>query len=196
MRQPIDAGAFERAALPHLDAAHNLARWLTRRPHDAEDVVQEAFLRAFNAFDQFRGGDARCWLLTIVRNTCHTWLTRNRRRTAGAASYDDALHAIASDETDPEVVLGRRDDREAVRRAVEGLPVEFREVLVLREFEGLSYQQIAAVAGVPVGTVMSRLSRARDRLERALVPAVDPATGPSPGSAAPRPAQTPDGGPA
>ena len=175
MQQQRTSGSFEQVVLPHLDAAYNLARWLTRREHDAEDVVQEAYLRAFRAFDQFRGaggdggGEARCWLLTIVRNTCYTWLTRNRER-APTASFDEALHDVADTDADPAIILEHRGDRDAVRLAVEGLPVEFREVLILREFEGLSYQQIASVAGVPVGTVMSRLARARQRLGRALGP--------------------------
>jgi len=160
-------GTFEQVVLPHLDAAYNLARWLTRREHDAEDVVQESYLRAFNAFEQFHGGDARCWLLTIVRNTCYTWLARNRER-APAASFDESLHDIATSEFDPLLLLQRQIEGEALRKAVEELPVEFREVLILREFEGLSYQQIAAVADVPVGTVMSRLARARAKLAEQL----------------------------
>jgi RNA polymerase sigma-70 factor (ECF subfamily) len=161
------SGSFEQVVLPHLDAAYNLARWLTRREHDAEDVVQEAYLRAFNAFTQFHGGDARCWLLTIVRNTCYTWLTRNRER-APTTSFDEALHDVATCEFDPQIILQQNADRETIRRAIEELPVEFREVLILREFEGLSYQQIASVANLPVGTVMSRLARARHRLSEAL----------------------------
>jgi RNA polymerase sigma factor (sigma-70 family) len=159
--------SFEQMVLPHLDAAYNLARWLTRRDHDAEDVVQEAYLRAFNGFAQFHGGDARCWLLTIVRNTCYTWLTRNRQRTP-TASFDEALHDVATSEFDPSTVLQQHADRETLKDAIEALPVEFREALILREFEGLSYQEIAAVANVPVGTVMSRLARARQRLGHAL----------------------------
>ena len=161
---------FEQVVLPHLDAAYNLARWLLRQEHDAEDVVQEACLRAFNGFDRFQGGEARCWLLTIVRNTCYTWLTRNRERFP-TASFDEALHDVATDASDPQVILQQRGDREAVKQAIEELPVEFREVLILREFEGLSYQQIASIADLPVGTVMSRLARARQRLERAMRPA-------------------------
>lgn len=153
--------------MPHLDAAYNLARWLTRREHDAQDVVQESYLRAFNAFDRFQGGDARCWLLTIVRNTCYTWLGRNREGEAKTTT-DELLGEVASNEGDPQVTLMRKCDRDAVRAAVEALPVEFREVLTLREFEGLSYQEIAAVAQLPVGTVMSRLARARQRLVQAL----------------------------
>jgi RNA polymerase sigma-70 factor (ECF subfamily) len=167
VQQQRTSGTFEQVVLPHLDAAYNLARWLLRRDQDAEDVVQEACLRAFNAFGQFHGGEARSWLLTIVRNTSYTWLTRNRER-APTASFDEALHDVATDEFDPQIILQQRSDRDAVKRAIEELPVEFREMLVLREFEGLSYQQMAAVAGLPVGTVMSRLARARQRLERLL----------------------------
>jgi len=160
-------GTFEQVVLPHLDAAYNLARWLTRREHDAEDVVQESYLRAFNAFEQFHGGDARCWLLTIVRNTCYTWLARNRER-APTASFDEALHDVATCAFDPQAILQQQIDRDALKRAIEELAVEFREVLILREFDGLSYQQIASVANLPVGTVMSRLARARARLAEAL----------------------------
>jgi RNA polymerase sigma-70 factor (ECF subfamily) len=167
VQQTRTFGTFEQVALPHLDAAYNLARWLLRREHDAEDVVQEAFLRAFNGFDRYQGGDARCWLLTVVRNACYTWLTRDKQRSP-AASFDEELHDVATCDFDPVAILQQRVDRDTLRREIEGLPVEFREALILREFEGLSYQQIAAVAGVPVGTVMSRLARARQRLGRAL----------------------------
>jgi RNA polymerase sigma factor (sigma-70 family) len=159
-------GTFEQVVLPHLDAAYNLARWLMRREHDAEDVVQEAYLRAFNAFGQYHGGEARSWLLTIVRNTCYTRLARNRE--GSSASFDEALHDVATYTLNPEIILQQRSDRDAVKQAMEDLPVEFREVIILREFEGLSYQEIASVADLPVGTVMSRLARARSRLQRAL----------------------------
>jgi len=170
VQQKRTFGTFELVVLPHLDAAYNLARWLLRREHDAEDVVQDACVRAFNAFGQFQGGDARCWLLTIVRNACYTWMTRNRERFP-TASFDEALHDVATEAFNPRIILQQRSEREAVKQAIEELPVEFREVLILREFEGLSYQQIAAVADLPVGTVMSRLARARQRLERAMRPA-------------------------
>jgi RNA polymerase sigma-70 factor (ECF subfamily) len=164
-------GGFEQVVMPHLDAAYNLARWLTHREHDAQDVVQEAYLRAFKAFDQFHGGggDARCWLLTIVRNTCFTWLHRNRPA-ASTVRFEAELHDPDSEATNPEVIMEHKDDSEMLRRAIEALPVEFREVIILREFENLSYQEIAAVADVPVGTVMSRLARARDRLQKSLSP--------------------------
>jgi RNA polymerase sigma factor (sigma-70 family) len=162
-------GGFERAIMPHLDAAYNLARWLTRHEHDAQDIVQEAYLRAFKALDQFHGagGDARCWLLAIVRNTCFTWLHRNRAQSS-AVSFEADAHEPGTQESDPQMLLEQNEDSAMLRRAIEELPVEFREVLVYREFEGLSYQEIAAIAGVPVGTVMSRLARARDRLHKSL----------------------------
>jgi RNA polymerase sigma-70 factor (ECF subfamily) len=164
---PADSGVvtrFQGQVLPHLDAAHNLARWLTRKPADAEDVVQEAMLRAFNAFDAFRGGDPRSWLLRIVRNTCYTWLRKNHLMEQVTAAFDDKLHDVASDAADPSAMLLRTEDAQKVREAIELLPVEFREAVVLREMEGLSYKEIAAVADVPIGTVMSRLARARERL--------------------------------
>jgi RNA polymerase sigma-70 factor (ECF subfamily) len=161
---------FEQLVLPHLDAAYNLARWLTRKDHDAQDVVQEAYLRAFKAFDQFHGDDARCWLLTIVRNSCFTWMARNRPNVP-TSSLDADLHDAGSNVSNPEVLLNRKADREMVRQAIESLPVEFREVLILRELEGLSYQQISTVADLPIGTVMSRLARARKRLQQILAPA-------------------------
>jgi RNA polymerase sigma-70 factor (ECF subfamily) len=155
---------FDQVVLPHLDAAYNLARWLTRDEHDAADVVQEASLRAFQFFGGFRGGDARVWLLAIVRNTCYTWLERNRAREP-AAAFDEARHSDPSASPRPEADLLRQEDRELLGRALDELPAEFREVIVLRELEGLSYKDIAAVTGCPLGTVMSRLARARERLE-------------------------------
>jgi RNA polymerase sigma-70 factor (ECF subfamily) len=148
--------------LRHLDAAYNLARWLSRNEHDAQDIVQESFLRAVRFGDQCRAGNARSWLLQIVRNTCHTWLGRNRANVAPLEALDEA---VASDSTSPDLTLQRRQDVGAVRRAIALLPEEFREVVVLREIEGLAYKEIAAVIEVPVGTVMSRLSRARERLK-------------------------------
>ncbi len=158
---------FERAVLPHLDAAYNLARWLTRQAEDAEDLVQESYLRAFEFFDSFRGGDGRAWVLTIVRNTCYTWLRQNRSQDL-ETSFDEEAHSPASVDSSPEALLLEGADREALKRALEELPVEFREALILRELEGLSYKEIADVAGVPLGTVMSRLARARKLLERNL----------------------------
>jgi RNA polymerase sigma-70 factor (ECF subfamily) len=157
---------FEQVALPHLDAAYNLARWLVRDPHAAEDVAQEAYCRAARYFAGYRGGDGRTWLLTVVRRAAYDWLAERRAWPIPAA--DEESLGPADESFDPERLAVRRADREMLRRALEELPPEFREVTVLREFEGLSYQQIAVVAGVPVGTVMSRLSRARRQLRREL----------------------------
>lgn len=158
--------------MPHFDAAYNLARWLTHSATDADDVVQEAFLRAFTFHESFRGGDGRAWLLSIVRNTCYTWLRKNRAYDL-MAEFDESKQ-VASDAPTPESVQLRRADTEAVREALEKLPAEFREVLVLREMEGLSYKEIADVAGLAIGTVMSRLSRARRRLYELLTAPVAP----------------------
>jgi RNA polymerase sigma-70 factor (ECF subfamily) len=162
--QGADRGRFEQALLPYLGAAYNLARWLVRDDHDAADVVQEAYLRALNSFAGFHGTDGRAWLLAIVRNTCYTWLQRKRAH-GPATAFDEAMHGVTADSLSPEAVVLREEDRQSVRQAVEALPVELREVVVLREFEGLSYKEIAAVANVPIGTVMSRLARARERLQ-------------------------------
>lgn len=158
---------FETALLPHLDAAYDLARWLTRDDRDADDVVQEAYLRALRFIDGLRGDDGRAWLLTIVRRTCYTWLARQRdaRQTALVAVDDQPDDASPN----PEALLIQRADRTLVRSAIQALPLEFREVLVLRELENLSYKEIAAVVEVPLGTVMSRLARARERLHHDLV---------------------------
>lgn len=159
---------FERATVPHLDAAYNLARWLTRDDHAAEDVVQEAFCRAARFFASFRGVDGRTWLLAVVRRASYDWLQKRRAWTA--APFDEEAHSPRDDSLDPERLVIQKADRELLRAAVEELPPEYREVIVLREMEGLSYQEIAAVAEVPVGTVMSRLSRARGQLQRRLAP--------------------------
>ena len=150
---------FEALVLPHLDAAYNLARWLTHTDQDGEDVVQEAFLRAFRFFDGFHGETARAWLLTIVRNTAMTWLSERRASTA-TREYDEERHGGAHSDG-PEARLSRKEEREEVNAALKQLSAEFREVLVLREMEDLSYREIAQVAAIPIGTVMSRLSRAR-----------------------------------
>jgi RNA polymerase sigma factor (sigma-70 family) len=154
---------FEQALLPHMDAAYNLARWLTRSDHDAEDLVQAAYLRALRFFGGSNMTNNRAWLLTIVRNTCYTWLDQNRAR-GTTRTLDEEIHGVASDAMDPERQLLRKDQKQTVRRAVEELPPELREVIVLREMEGLSYKEIAAIAEIPQGTVMSRLARARERL--------------------------------
>jgi RNA polymerase sigma-70 factor (ECF subfamily) len=159
---------FEQAVLPHLDAAYNLARWLTRNEQDAQDVTQESFLRAFRFYDGYRGGNMRAWLLTIVRNTCYTWLHQNRPPDF-AVEFDEELHSEeSSGSADPEIQVLANADKETVHRALEELPEIFREVLVLREMEGMSYKEIADVASVSLGTVMSRLARARTRLRESL----------------------------
>lgn len=159
---------FEAAVLPHLDSAYTLARYLTRDLHDAEDVVQEAYLRALRYFGGFRGGDARAWVLTIVRNTFHTWRRRERRQES-AVEFDEDRHSEAVEGAHPGALLDAVLDRESLERALDQLPTEFREVLVLRELEGMSYKEIAAVVEVPEGTVMSRLARGRERLRRTLL---------------------------
>ncbi len=162
--------------MPHFDAAYNLARWLTRRSEDADDVVQEAYLRAYTFFDSFRGGDGRAWLFTIVRNTCYTWL-RKKHGQELMTEFDETLHSSPADSSSPEIQHLRRVDAEMIRDGLEKLPAEFREVLVLREMEGLSYKEIAEITGVAIGTVMSRLSRARRRLHDELtVPAGEEST--------------------
>jgi RNA polymerase sigma factor (sigma-70 family) len=158
---------FEEIALPHLTAAYNLARWLVHNEPDAEDVVQEAYLRAFKFFGGYYGGDSRAWLLTIVRNTCYTWLRQNRALRL-ADPIEDKLDEVGLDFADPEVLLVQSVDSQIVRSALQELPVEFREVVVLREMEGLSYKEIANIVDVPMGTVMSRLARGRKRLQELL----------------------------
>jgi RNA polymerase sigma factor (sigma-70 family) len=158
---------FEEIALPHLGAAYNLARWLLHNEHDAEDVVQEAYLRAFKFFSGYYGGDSRSWLLTIVRNTCYTWLQQNRTLRL-ADPIEDKLDEIGLDFGDPEMLLLQSIDARTVRNALQELPAEFREIVVLREMEGLSYKEIANIVDVPIGTVMSRLARGRKRLQALL----------------------------
>lgn len=157
---------FETTILPHLDAAYNLARWLTHDMTDAEDVVQEAFLKAFRHFDGFRGGDSLSWTLKIVRHTCYSWLDKNRPRMA-MTEFDDEQHSTHA--PDAEALMIENIDRDILFRLVAGLPEEFREVFVLREIEGLSYKEIAVIADLPLGTVMSRLARARRRLQIGLM---------------------------
>lgn len=164
---------FEAAALPHLDTAYNLARWLLRDEHSAQDAVQEAYLRAFRFFDRLRGGDARPWLMSIVRNTCFTWL-RDHGRGPELVEFDEEHGSDAYEPTidrmddNPESVLMRKLESRQVNAAIEQLPPVFRETLILRELEEMSYEEIAQIAGVPIGTVMSRLSRARRMLRAAL----------------------------
>jgi RNA polymerase sigma-70 factor, ECF subfamily len=159
--------AFNAAVAPHLRAAYGLARWLLGNDHDAEDAAQDAYVRAFRHFDGWNGTNPRAWLLTIVRRCCYTFLERTRP--ADVAAFDEEAHPdVPGQPDDPERAALRADDARLLNRAVAALPVEFREAFVLRELEGLSYREIADVAGIPIGTVMSRLSRARAELQRAL----------------------------
>jgi RNA polymerase sigma-70 factor, ECF subfamily len=169
---------FEQAVLPHLGAAYNLARWLTRNEQDAEDVVQEAYLRAFRFFAGFRGGDARAWLMKIVRNTCYTWLHANRRL-QDATEFDENFFPPDSRALNPEEAVLQNDSGALLRKALEKLPPNFREVLVLRELEGMSYREIADITGMPAGTLMSSLSRARARLRQVLTALRNGETAPS-----------------
>jgi RNA polymerase sigma-70 factor (ECF subfamily) len=158
---PEERLRFEQLVLPHVDNAFNLARWLLRRRADAEDVAQEALLRACRFFRSFHGGNARAWLLQIVRNTCYSWLEKNRPRDL-MVEFDEELHPqpVAT----PESIAIADENRERLTRALETLPPRFREVFVLRELEGCSYKEIAAITSIPIGTVMSSLSRARRQL--------------------------------
>lgn len=158
---------FEQLVLPHLDAAYNLARWLVGSPADADDVVQEAFLRALRFFDGFRGGDSRAWLLKIVRNTSYSWVRKNRPA-QWADEFDETIHSAETQADNAEAKLLSRAESERVRKALATLPLGFKEVLVLREIEGLSYKEISEVTGAAMGTVMSSLSRARHKLREAL----------------------------
>jgi RNA polymerase sigma factor (sigma-70 family) len=161
---------FEQLVLPHADAAFNLARWLLRRREDAEEVAQEALLRAFRFFRGFHGEDVRAWLLQIVRNTCYSWLEKNRPREL-MVEFDEELHLQSV--TNPESIAITNNYRERLTRALEALPSRFREVVVLRELEGCTYKEIATIMSIPIGTVMSSLSRARRQLHLTLA---DPAS--------------------
>lgn len=156
---------FEALVLPHLDSAYNLARWMTRNTTDAEDVAQEAMMRAFRFFDTFRGEDARVWLLTIVRNTYLTWVRRQMPQ-QNSAEFDERLHTDIELAITPESEFLRQATAAQVRSAIENLPAEFREVILMRELEQLSYKEIAAVTRSPLGTVMSRISRGRSLLRQ------------------------------
>lgn len=160
-----DKTRFEQLVLPHVDAAVNLARWLLRNPQDAEDVAQEAVLRAYRFFSGFRGGDARAWLLQIVRNSCYTWLEK-RMPSELVTEFNEELHQVPL--PNPETIAVQASDRAQLKAALESLPVRAREVVVLRELEGCSYKEISEVTGIPIGTVMSTLSRAREKLARIL----------------------------
>ncbi len=159
---------FEQCIMPHMNAAYNLARWLAGNEPDAQDVVQEACLRAFRFFGGFRGGDGRSWLLRIVRNSFYDWLRQQRRAELGTP-FDERIHDTAAVAPAPDAALLEKANQEMLHQALEGLPAEYREVLVLRELEGLSYKEIAEVAELPIGTVMSRLARAREQLRHDLV---------------------------
>ena len=159
--------SFEAAMLPHLDAAHNLAKWLLRNEEDARDVVQEAYLRAFRSFGGFHGTNGRAWLLTIVRNTSYTLLKKNRA-VDFTTPFDEEIHATGHDSVSPATILEHGEDAQLIKEAMDELPAEFREILVLRHQEGLSYKEIADIAQIPPGTVMSRLARARAKLKEYL----------------------------
>lgn len=167
---------FELLALPHLDAAFNLARWLTRNDHDAQDVVQDAFVRALRYIGSFRGDNARSWLLQIVRNTCFSWMKKNRPTEIVAfEDNEDVLEELPGPVADePYAIAVRNADRAQINQAIAALPVAYREVLVLRELEDCSYGEIARIADIPLGTVMSRLARARNLMRHALIPGARP----------------------
>jgi RNA polymerase sigma factor (sigma-70 family) len=159
--------SFEAMMLPHLDAAHNLAKWLLRNEQDAQDVVQEAFLRAFKSFGGFHGSNGGAWLLTIVRNTSYTLLKKNQAVDL-TTIFDEEIHVAGHESVSPVTILEHSEDAELVREAMDELPVEFREILTLRHQEGLSYKEIADIAQIPPGTVMSRLARGRAKLKEYL----------------------------
>jgi RNA polymerase sigma-70 factor (ECF subfamily) len=163
-----DVAQFEALIVPHLDAAYTLARYLLRDEHDAQDAVQDAALRAFRHFEGFRGGDARGWFMAIVRNRCFTRLRSDRRAAQITAVLPHHYGSVATEPRSADAAAIEESDRAAIAQAVASLPAEYREVIVLRELQDLSYSEISGVVGVPIGTVMSRLSRARRRLAKAL----------------------------
>ncbi len=165
--QKAELASFEEAILPHLDAGHNLARWLLRNEQDAQDVVQEAYLRAFKSFGGFHGSNGRAWLLTIVRNTSYTLLKKNRAVDL-TTTFDEEIHGSGHESLSPAAILEHSEDAALIREAMDELPAEFREILALRHQEGLSYKEIADIAQIPPGTVMSRLARARAKLKEYL----------------------------
>lgn len=168
MLEQQDRIRFERVVLPHLNSAVNLARWILRNRADSEDVVQEALLRAYRFFHRFHGVDARAWLLQIVRNTCYTWLEKNRPAEL-MTEFNEEVHLRPA--ANPETLAAQSNERELLTRALESLPAHAREVLVLRELEDCSYKEIADIVAIPIGTVMSTLARARKRLQRTLAAA-------------------------
>jgi len=164
---------FEQSIMPHMNAAYTLARWLASNDSDAQDVVQEAYLRAFKFFAGFRGGNSRAWLLRIVRNAFYDWLKQNRGEER-KEPFDEELHDTMDERRGPDTLLLEKADHELVRKAIASLPVEFREILVLRELEGFSYKEISEVANIPPGTVMSRLARGREQLRSLLLASLQP----------------------
>jgi RNA polymerase sigma-70 factor (ECF subfamily) len=165
--RPAQITSFEEVMLPHLDAAYNLARWLLRNEQDAQDIVQEAYLRAFRSFGGFRGSNGRGWLLTIVRNTSYTFLKKNKAAEL-TTTFDEEIHASGHESVSPATILEHSEDKALISEAMDELPAEFREILTLRHMEGLSYKEIAEIAQIPPGTVMSRLARARGKLKECL----------------------------
>jgi RNA polymerase sigma factor (sigma-70 family) len=165
--QEHELASFEAMMLPHMDAAYNLARWLLRNEQDAQDVVQEAYLRAFKSFSGFHGSNGRAWLLTIVRNTSYTLLKKNRAVDL-TTTFDEEIHAVGHESVSPATILEHAEDAELIKNAMEELPAEFREILTLRHQESLSYNEIGETLKIPIGTVMSRLARARARLKEYL----------------------------
>ena len=162
-----ESASFEETMLPHMDAAHNLARWLLRNEQDAQDVVQEAYLRAFKSFSGFHGSNGRAWLLTIVRNTSYTLLKKNHAVDL-TTTFDEEIHTSGQESVNPATVLEHSENAELIKEAMDELPAEFREILVLRHLEGLSYKEIADISQLAPGTVMSRLARARAKLKEYL----------------------------
>jgi RNA polymerase sigma-70 factor (ECF subfamily) len=176
MTDPDIVQRFETLVLPHMHSAYDVARWLTHNDQDARDIVQDAYLRAFRFFDGFRGNDARPWLLSIVRNSFYTWYEQNRAHGTRTEVFDEMIHGQPlngqTPSLDPEALLIRRERNARVAYALRQLRIEYREVIVLRELEDLSYREIASIVGIPIGTVMSRLGRARKQLA-ALLAATD-----------------------
>ncbi len=165
--QEHELASFEATMLPHLDAAHNLARWLMRNEQDAQDVVQEAYLRAFKSFSGFHGSNGRGWLLTIVRNTSYTLLKKNRAADL-TTTFDEEIHASGRESVSPAAMLEHAEDAELIKNAMNALPAEFREIVTLRHQEELSYHEIGEILKIPIGTVMSRLARGRAKLREYL----------------------------
>ena len=174
-----DARGDMAALITHLGAAYNLARWLMRDENDAEDAVQDAYTSALSHFASFRGGDGRAWLLAIVRNSCYNRL-RQRGASALNTDFDEAVHSFDRQTPNPETELLQAERTELLRKCLDELPDTYREVIVLRELEQLSYREIAQIAGVPLGTVMSRLNRARQQLQQVILDAKPVVSGPRP----------------